>query len=169
MPDTDSRLVLDAANVFADAVGGEHGLRPDELEGLVGRLADAHARIEASRGEDVGFMELPHERGLVDRIKEKAGQLRARCSNFVVLGIGGSALGNIAVHAALNHPFHNLLPAGHPARKGAPRIFVLDNVDPSLLAGFLDLIGDELDQTVFNVITKSGSTAETMSQFLFAR
>ncbi len=162
-------LVLDAANVYADAVGEEHGLSASELEGLAERTADAHRRIEGRRGDDVGFMELPYDRQLADRIKEKAQELRGRCRNFVVLGIGGSALGNIAVHSALNHPFHNLLPEGHPGRRGAPRIFVLDNVDPALMAAFLELADDELDRTVFNVITKSGSTAETMSQFLFAR
>lgn len=42
-------------------------------------------------------------------------------------------------------------------------------MDPSLIAGAMNVIGDELGDTVFNVITKSGSTAETMSQFLFVR
>ena len=41
-----------------------------------------------------------------------------------VLGIGGSALGNIALHTALNGPFHDLEPP-----RGRPRLFVLDNVD----------------------------------------
>lgn len=164
-----SVLELDAANVFQEAIGEEHGLSRAELDGLAERIADCHRRIEGRRGKDIGFMELAYDRQLADRVKEKAEELRNRCSNFVVLGIGGSALGNIAVHRALNHPFHNLLPDGHPARKGAPRLFVLDNVDPALIAGFRDVIGDQLSETVFNVITKSGSTAETMSLLLFVR
>ncbi|MGD2175998.1 MAG: glucose-6-phosphate isomerase [Candidatus Brocadiaceae bacterium] len=162
-------LELRVENVFQEAIGEEHGLSRNELDGLKKRVAICHKEIERRRGEDIGFMELPYERDLAVRIEQKAEELRDWCRNFVVLGIGGSALGNIAVHAALNHPFHNLLPEGHPARRGAPRIFVLDNVDPALLAGFFELIDGELDATAFNVITKSGSTAETMSQFLHVR
>ena len=169
MPKARCVLTLDPANVCADAVGEEHGLRGDEVEGLKERIADARRQIEERRGGDIGFMELPYDRELAGRIRQKAAEVRERCSNFVVLGIGGSALGNIAVHAALNHTFHNLLPEGHPGRLGAPRIFILDNVDPALMAGFVDAVEDGLDRTVFNVITKSGTTAETMSQFLFVR
>ncbi len=164
-----SVVELDVTNVFQDAVGEEHGLSPAELDGLAERIAHCRRDVERRRGKDVGFMELPYDCDLGERVKQKAEELRDWCRNFAVLGIGGSALGNIAVHGALNHPFHNLLPARHPGRLGAPRIFVLDNVDPALMAGFCDVIGDELGATAFNVITKSGTTAETMSQFLFVR
>jgi len=162
-------LALDPANVFADAVGEKHGLQRARLDAMADRLAEAHGLIQGRRGKDVGFMELPRDQETAGRIKRKAAELRNWCANFVVLGIGGSALGNIAVHSALNHPFHNLLPTGHPARRRAPRIFVLDNVDPALMAAFLETVEGELDRTAFNIITKSGSTAETMSQFLFVR
>jgi glucose-6-phosphate isomerase len=164
-----SVLELDVSNVFEESIGPEHGLSREHLDGLAGVIGRHTQEIEERRGEDLGFMVLPYERKLAAPIEKKAKELRGWCRNFVVLGIGGSALGNIAVHGALNHPFHNLLPAGHPARLGAPRIFVLDNVDPALMAAFVETVEDELDSTVFNVITKSGSTAETMSQFLFAR
>ena len=160
------RTALDATNAYADAVGAEHGLTPADVASLAGRIEAARLEIEERRGKDVGFMELPYDAALIAAVKAKAAELSGWCRNFVTLGIGGSALGNIAAHSAVNHPFHNMLPGGHPARGGAPRIFVLDNVDPALLAGFADLVGGELDKTVFNVITKSGSTAETMSQFL---
>ncbi|MCD6415471.1 MAG: glucose-6-phosphate isomerase [Planctomycetes bacterium] len=165
----DSLLKLDGANCFEDRIGQEHGLRPEDLDKLQQRIASCHAELESRRGGDVGFMELPYDEELAARIVEKAGELRGWCHNFVVLGIGGSALGAIALHTALNHSFHNLLPAGHPGRKGAPRLFVMDNVDPALLSHFFDVIEDELPETAFNVITKSGSTAETMSQFLHVR
>ncbi len=169
MSERKSLLELDVRNVFDDRIADEHRLSREHLNGLAGVIGRHTQEIEDRRGKDIGFMELPYNDELVATIKQKADELRGWCKNFVVLGIGGSALGNIAVHGALNHPFHNLLPAGHPARNGAPRIFVLDNVDPALMAAFLDTVEDELDSTVFNVITKSGSTAETMSQFLHAR
>ncbi|GAF90481.1 unnamed protein product, partial [marine sediment metagenome] len=88
-----------------------------------------------------------------------------RFENFVVLGIGGSALGNIALQAALNHPYYNLL--DKKTRGGMPRIFVMDNVDPEYFGGLLDIIDPK--KTLFNLISKSGGTAEPMSQFMVVR
>jgi len=164
-----SVLVMNDENVYADAIGAGHGLQRAEVAALAGRVAEFHRALRAQRGADIGFPELPYDAALAGQVRTAADEIRARCDNFVVLGIGGSALGAIAVHGALNHPFHNLLPSGHAARRGAPRLFVLDNVDPALIAAFLDVVEPELDRTVFNVITKSGSTAETMSQFLMVR
>jgi len=46
---------------------------------------------------------------------------------------------------------------------------VFDNVDPAQFAGFLDWIAGRLDTAYFNVISKSGQTAETAAQFLIIR
>ena len=77
------------------------------------------------------------------------------------MGIGGSALGPIAVFQALCHLRHNELPK--KARK-APKLYVEDNVDPERMASLLNVL--DLEKTVFNVVTKSGATSETMSQYL---
>jgi glucose-6-phosphate isomerase len=92
---------------------------------------------------------------------------------MVVLGIGGSALGNIALQSALNPATYNLLPAGGGAgqRKG-PRLFVVDNVDPAYFGGvlrFCEASPGGLKGTLFNVISKSGETAETAAQFMVIR
>ena len=44
------------------------------------------------------------------------------------------------------------------------KLFVADNVDPTLIYDILAQI--ELKRTLFNVVTKSGTTAETMSVYL---
>ena len=80
--------------------------------------------------------------------------------NILVLGIGGSALGGIAVTEALLKPYWNMLTPEQ--RDGMPRIFFLDNIDPDSITGLLEML--DLKKTLVNVITKSGSTAETMSQ-----
>ncbi|MGH3144472.1 MAG: glucose-6-phosphate isomerase, partial [Rubrobacter sp.] len=79
-------------------------------------------------------------------------------------GIGGSALGPMALHRALNHPYHNALSV--EARRG-PRIHFAENTDPATLSAILDLADPE--STWVNVVTKSGSTAETMANFLVIR
>lgn len=43
-------------------------------------------------------------------------------------------------------------------------MFVLDNVDPDRFFGLMDIVKPE--ETLFNFIAKSGTTVETMSQFL---
>jgi len=82
--------------------------------------------------------------------------------NFVVLGIGGSALGPICVHSALAHPYHNLL--SKKQRKGAPRFFVLDNADPEWVGKLSEAI--DLKRTYFSVVSKSGSTPETLAELM---
>jgi glucose-6-phosphate isomerase len=82
-----------------------------------------------------------------------------------VLGIGGSALGGLAITEALLKPYWNFLTPEQ--RDNFPRIFFLDNIDPDSISGLLDIL--DLKKTLVNVITKSGSTAETMSQFMIVK
>ncbi|MGH7505956.1 MAG: glucose-6-phosphate isomerase, partial [Longimicrobiales bacterium] len=83
----------------------------------------------------------------------------------VVLGIGGSALGASALQQALLAPFWNEL--DDEAREYYPRLFVLDNIDPSTIAPLFDRL--DFARTLFNVVSKSGATAETMAQFLIVQ
>lgn len=98
-------------------------------------------------------------------IQTYADSLIGSIDNFVVLGIGGSALGPSAVQQALNPYYYNELPRAE--RQGRPRFYVVDNVDPERFTQLLRLL--DLSKTVFNVITKSGNTSETMAQFLIVR
>lgn len=142
---------------------GEHGIKKEELEQMRQLAKQARAKVEASRGEDMqGWMDSPYNQAeAVGRIVETAAKIRNECENFVVLGIGGSALGAIAVFNALKHLYYNELP--REMRKG-PRFYVIDNVDPERMNALFDII--DVSKTVFNVITKSGATSETMSQYL---
>ena len=102
---------------------------------------------------------------IVDKVKKHVKDLKGRCDNLVVLGIGGSALGNIALQTALNPSMYNL----DEKQRNGPRLFVFDNVDPSQFKSFLDWLGEGLDKTIFNIISKSGQAAETLSQFITIR
>ncbi len=142
---------------------GKHGIKREELEQMRQLAKQARAKVEASRGADMqGWMDSPYNQAeAVGRIVETAAKIRNECENFVVLGIGGSALGAIAVFNALKHLYYNELP--REMRKG-PRFYVIDNVDPERINALFDII--DVSKTVFNVITKSGATSETMSQYL---
>ncbi|MEZ5978159.1 MAG: glucose-6-phosphate isomerase [Planctomycetota bacterium] len=157
-----SSIRLDYSNVLADAVGEQHGITHRELDAQREPSRQALARVQARREADLRWLDLPYQSQVLGDVQAYTEAVRGRFRNVVVCGIGGSALGTIALHAALNGPYHDLEPDA-----GRRRLFVLDNVDP-------DWIGDVLDrldprETLVNVISKSGGTAETMSQFLLFR
>ena len=104
----------------------------------------------------------PYEKGTEG---SRAGaRVRSESDTLVVLGIGGSMLGTRALYGALRPPFHGAHPGSE--ERGA-RLVIADNVDPSGFGAILDEVDPH--RTTFNVISKSGETAETMSQFLIVR
>ena len=157
-----NRIRLDANRMMADMLGNK-GISRAELADMAAKAKDAYAQVEANRGKGMqGWMDLPYNQGdVVERIEATAKRVAQEFEAFVVLGIGGSALGPLAVQQALNHLRYNELPA---SKRPGPRLYVEDNIDPERMASLLDVI--DLKKTCFNVITKSGGTAETMSQYL---
>lgn len=153
-------------NITSDVIGEEHGITESDLKSLAQKTGPLITRINRERNDGkTPYRDLPYNQEVLNRVLELAGQVRDEFEIFVVLGIGGSALGNIALQTALNPYMYNF---DHDRRK-TPQIFVFDNVDPMQLGSFLDWLDDKLDKTVFNVISKSGRTAETASQFLVIR
>jgi len=153
-------LALDFNNLMAEAVG-EAGLTEKDLATIREALNAAAKNLEGQYKKGLlPFMDLPFQTEELKNYQTLADNFK-KFDNFVVLGIGGSALGTQAVFQALKPLNHNLLPAG---KRAHPRLFVADNIDPE---GFSALIeGLDIRTTAFNVISKSGATAETMSQFL---
>ncbi len=157
------QLVFDYTNLISDAIGEHHGLSLDEVQEYQRHADEFHKALKTDREtERIGFYNLPFHKKTTRMIKEFTKRNYNKFENFVVLGIGGSALGNIALLSSLKHPYYNLLTGKE--RGGYPRIFVLDNIDPELVVDFLDVINPK--KTLFNVISKSGSTAETAAQLL---
>ena len=150
-------------NYMMDHFIGKDGLSDDDIASHEEMCAYAFHGFNKKRGTGMlGWSELPYEQDeVVAEINATAKEIRKKFEYFVVLGIGGSALGPIAVFNALKHLHYNDLPAD---KRGGPKFYVEDNVDPERMAALLDVI--DLDKTMFNVITKSGSTSETMSQYL---
>ncbi len=152
-------------NYCLDEFVGVQGLSASELEDLAPRLAAASQELAAARQEGrLAFLDLPYQQEMLAAVRQVAKPLLEWCWDFVVLGIGGSALGAKALHQALCHPQYNRFNMAR--RHHRPALWVLDNIDPDHFYGILD--GLELRRTAFNVISKSGSTPETLAQFLFA-
>jgi glucose-6-phosphate isomerase len=140
----------------------EGGLRSDELGEIRPRLRGAADEL---LGDPPGFMSLPKTGEYAEASARVAEEIRdSGATDFIHVGIGGSALGPMAVHKALSHPYYNALSDGD--RRG-PRIHFAENTDPATLSAVLDLANP--GTTWANVVTKSGSTAETMANFLVIR
>jgi glucose-6-phosphate isomerase len=173
-------LTLDYSNCLEDRVGS-HGLDAATIaKGSDADLAVASltARLAKSRGTGwERWRELPFEPvrskhvSEIKRIVESCdgGKPGCKFESMIVLGIGGSALGNSALQAALNSPMHNSLDA---SKRPGPRLFVIDNVDPVFFGSVLDFCESQpggLSKTLINVVSKSGETAETAAQFMIVR
>lgn len=157
------QLKLDYNNMMAEFVGEEQGFTKKDFDEHKKIAAEAFETVLKNRGTKMmGWTELPYNQDeIVEDILSTAREIKKKFDNFVVLGIGGSALGPIAVFQALCHLRHNELPK---SKRKAPKFYVEDNVDPERMAALLDVL--DLDKTVFNVVTKSGATSETMAQYL---
>lgn len=158
---------IDFNHMMSDFLGEGKGIPRDMLNGMEDRAAAAVEAFNARHGDVkamVGWVDLPRgQQDVVEGILAEAAEIRRNFEYFVVLGIGGSALGPIAIQQALNHLRYNELP---DSKRPGPRFYVEDNIDPERMAALMDVI--DVRKTCFNVITKSGGTAETMSQYLIA-
>ncbi len=158
----DNNIKLDIGRAKASVVGAENGVSSDELTALSDRIAALHATLAQERAErKYGFYDLYKDKETLAEVGSVARRfLDKGYDNLVVLGIGGSALGTIALNTALNPPYYNLMTRRQ--RKDRPRLFVMDNIDPVSFRAMLRLCRPQ--KTLFNVISKSGGTAETMAQ-----
>ncbi|MBE5754380.1 MAG: glucose-6-phosphate isomerase [Clostridiales bacterium] len=156
-------LKLDYNNMMKEYVGEKEGFSTKDISNSKKIVADAFDIVKRNRGKGMmGWTELPYnQKEIVADIIATAKDIKKKFDNFVVLGIGGSALGPIAVFQALCHLRHNELPK---SKRKFPKLYVEDNVDPERMVALLDVL--DLDKTIFNVVTKSGATSETMAQYL---
>ncbi|MBN1804670.1 MAG: glucose-6-phosphate isomerase [Sedimentisphaerales bacterium] len=153
-------------NVMANVIGDEHGITHEQFEKLARKTTPLIQKLNKERQDGkTPYRELPYRMDISQQVKKLVKEIKPRCENFVVLGIGGSALGNIALQTALNPYMYNL----DDTKRTGPRLFVFDNIDPPQFLSFIDWLEGRLDRTIFNVISKSGRTSETAAQFMIIR
>ena len=162
----DMKVRLDYNNMMAEFVG-RAGIAPEDFEGIGNKIEAAKkAMVEKRKSGKMDWRDLPQTQSdVVKDIVSYANEMKNKIDAFVVLGIGGSALGPMAVHQAINHPYYNEIPRDD--RGGCPKFYVVDNVDPERLVYLFQTI--DITKSLFNVVSKSGSTSETMSQFMIIK
>ena len=161
-------IKFDCTNI-SEQVVGENGLNIkqsfDEYSLKIQEIITNLNMKKDKPGAWLQWMNLGYSEETVWYVKEFAAMVDGRFDNVLVLGTGGSALGAKALSEALLKPYWNLL--DKEKRENLPRIFFLDNIDPDEINALLDIL--DLKKTLVNVITKSGSTAETMGQFMIIK
>ncbi len=138
-------------------IDNKHGLTKEEIAASGGKIAEYLEKIEA---RDQGFYKILDDAAPLEQVESFAQKVEGKFKDVVILGIGGSALGPICIQQSLTHLFG-------ANKAGIPKLHVLDNIDPALITELEDVV--ELATTLFIVITKSGTTPETISQYLYFR
>lgn len=147
-------LSYDNAGTTRDVVGEPFGIASDTRRDLTSRFRTALEAIEGAheRGE-LGFLHLPDaDPSAIETWAEH--KREGPWTDALVLGIGGSSLGTRALYDAIRDD--DLADDGL-------RLHVSESVDPEALSAQLERL--PLESTLVVVVTKSGTTVETMSQF----
>jgi len=153
-------ITLDMSNAFSDRIGS-HGLDRKILNENIAVLDRYNKDLAAA---PYPFMRLPETRFQFHEMNILAETIKKKdIRNLVLLGIGGSALGTETIFNALLHPFHNY---DKEIRREKPRYFIVDNIDPHKINAIIEIIKPEIEKTLLVVISKSGETPETISQFM---
>lgn len=151
MPDV--FLSYDDANMWRKAAG-TGGVTPAQWKAVQPRLRRAQAQVEEHRTKgDQGFFDLPF--AATDKIQALAREVQKRFRHLIVVGIGGSDLGARAIWQAVPGD--------------AMRLHFVSNPDPDTLAAWRALTKADWRRTAILVVSKSGTTLETMAAFMVLR
>ena len=128
------------------------------LGGVADKPSDDAKFIEQLKQElpVLPFLGLPFAEEMIAQLEEHESFLRG-FKHMLLLGIGGSALGPRALQRAF-------APGQDRPNYDGPSLWIADNVDPDWLQDHLAKLPAE--ETVVVVISKSGGTIETMTQYL---
>ncbi|MBQ4122340.1 glucose-6-phosphate isomerase [bacterium] len=159
-------IELNYRNIKEEVIGIENGLNIDaefnEYKDIIHKIIAELNSNKDKPGQNLQWMNLGYNEETIWYVKEYAALVENRFENILILGMGGSSLGAQAVCEALLPSYWNYLTKEQ--RENFPRIFFLDNIDPDQMTSILNIL--DLKKTLVNVVTKSGSTAEVMAQFM---
>src|SRR5215211_7709034 len=97
-------LSIDFTNMMATALPNG-GISETEWRDASKAFGAAHASVESLRAAGtLGFLNLPANQAALDATLAVAERARNRYDDVLLLGIGGSALGPIALRTALRPP-----------------------------------------------------------------
>ena len=149
-------LSLDITDCFASEIG-DSGLEEATFEQYLQKTGEFLETLPSQvRDGKLPFLSLPVRQDDLPEIVDTAAHFRENFDDVIILGTGGSSLGRRTLSA--------LAPLEYPKICGGPRLRFVDNVDPHSFD--LMIAATDWSRTGVIAISKSGSTAETMAQFV---
>jgi glucose-6-phosphate isomerase len=127
---------------YTKSIGYDDSIYADLLPEYLQKI---HAREQ-------GFYNVIDDEKIIADIQNFADLAQNKYDDIVVLAIGGSALGTTTLRDSLSD-------------NQGPKLHILDNIDPT----FIQNIDEQINysRTLFLVVTKSGSTPETLSLYSY--
>lgn len=145
-------LTLDIKGTLAKVITPSHGIPDQEFSAIrssMRRYTEEWLK-ERERGMHAWSMN-PYDKDTMKEVQEIANKTKAGGVQAIVwIGIGGSGLGPKVLQEVFESP-------------KTPALIVIDTIDPATLALHLQLI--DWKSALIVVVSKSGSTLETMAAF----
>ena len=134
-------------------------IKDKDVSHIINVMREAFSQEYAT---DYASLAIPFDKKMMCNVLQMVQEKKKLCPKvLIVIGIGGSNLGMQAVHEAVLGRFYN-------TGASALKVYFLDTIDSDQAAQVLTVIRSELEAqrpVVVNVITKSGSTTETLINF----
>jgi len=137
-----SRYIQHILNVSEASGITEEGIRYDEAESSVNLPFDSNLYKDVA--------------GVAERVRTK------NLKYIIIVGVGGSNLGAKAIYDAMRGTIDPFL------HENTPKIIFADTTSPKLLEDIRAIIEQNIstpDEVLLNVISKSGTTTETIANF----
>jgi len=129
------------------------------LKAEIGNMMSATSK---GYDDDRASINLPDDKDMLSKVKQvMKDKSQLNPEYLVVIGIGGSNLGTVAVQEAVLGKFHNLLGS-------ITRALYADTVDSDLINITVKMVEPTLERDgsiVLNVVSKAGTTTETAANF----
>ena len=139
-----------------------------QITDIARSLKEYIAHLEdVARRNDYSFFEssinLPFDSKLLSKVKDMISRKNTgKLKYVIVIGIGGSNLGTIAIYEALYGKLDGFL------KNRLPKLLFADTVSARLLKDIKEILENEIqnpEEILVNVISKSGTTIETIAHF----
>ena len=150
---------FDYKNTTEEKIGNE-GISLRDVEAMNDTINRAYSGvINKYKNKELGFMDVIYDEDL-----SKYYDLSRSYRDYeyiVVIGIGGSILGTQMVYEGIHGMYYNELSSN------GKKVYFLDNSDPEKLYDILKIV--DLKKTLLFVVSKSGSTVETLANFFIIK
>jgi len=131
-------------------------------ENLRPEVENVKNAISRGYGDDRASINLPDDEEMLSTVRNVIEEkLSLEPEYLIVIGIGGSNLGTIAVQEAILGKLYNL-------SASEMKVLYADTVDPDLIRNIIEIVKPTLRRNgnvLLNVVSKSGITTETVANF----